>query len=116
MVKGSCNFIDMVNFKEKDLEKLMEFPKEGIFSKVLVKTEVSNYTLMCLAKGSGISEHTSTREAAVTVLKGEGTFILKGKKIKMKPGKFIFMPKNAPHSLSASKNLAIILSLFGKEG
>ncbi len=98
----------------KDLEKMMEFPKEGVFSKVLVKTDISNHTLMCLAKGSDISEHTSTREAAVTVLKGEGVFILNGKKIKMKQGVFIFMPKNAPHSLSASKDLAILLSLSGK--
>lgn len=97
-----------------DLEAMMEFPREGVFSKVLVKTDTSNYTLMCLAKGSDISEHTSTREAAVTVLKGKGTFVLKGKKIKMKPGVFIFMPKNAPHSLSASEDLAILLSLFGK--
>ncbi|MDD5432454.1 MAG: cupin domain-containing protein [Candidatus Omnitrophica bacterium] len=105
----------MINSIFKELEKMMEFPKEGIFSKVLVKTPTSNYTLMCLAKGSDISEHTSTREAAVTVLKGEGIFVLNGKKIKMKPGVFIFMPKNAPHSLSAKKDLAILLSLFGKE-
>ncbi|MBU1726665.1 MAG: cupin domain-containing protein [Candidatus Omnitrophica bacterium] len=104
----------MIKSLIKDLEKMMEFPKEGVFSKVLVKTEISNYTLMCLAKGSDISEHTSTREAAVTVLKGEGIFVLKGKKIKMKPGVFIFMSKNAPHSLSASKDLAILLSLFGE--
>lgn len=95
----------------------MEFPKEGIFSKVLVKTETSNYTLMCLAKGTDISEHTSTREAAVTVLKGKGIFVLGGKKIRMSPGVFIFMPAGAPHSLSADKdsNLAILLSLMGKE-
>ena len=93
---------------------MMEFPKEGVFSKVLVKTQTSNYTLMCLVKGSDISEHTSTREAVVTVLKGEGIFVLKGKKIKMKPGIFIFMPKNTPHSLSASKDLAILLGLYGK--
>ncbi len=93
---------------------MMEFPKEGIFSKVLVKTVISNHTLMCLAKGADISEHTSTREAAVTVLKGKGVFVLNGKPIKMKPGVFIFMPKNAPHSLSAKENLVIILSLCGK--
>ncbi len=103
----------MVKAVIKDLGKIMEFPEEGIFSRVLVKTSVSNHTLMCLAKGSAISEHTSTREAAVTVLQGKGTFILNGKKIKMKPGVFIFMPKNAPHSLSAKENLAIILSLYG---
>ena len=98
----------------KELEKMMEFPKEGIFSKVLVKTDISNHTLMCLAKGSDISEHTSTREAAVTVLRGKGTFVLNGRKIKMEPGVFIFMPKNAPHSLSAKEDLAILLSLSGE--
>jgi len=98
----------------KDLAAMMEFPREGVFSKVLVKTEVSNHTLMCLAKGSDISEHTSTREASVTVLKGKGIFVLAGKKIKMKPGVFIFMPENVPHSLSADEDLAILLSLSGK--
>ena len=99
----------------KNLFEMMEFPREGVFSKVLAKGGSSNHTLMCLAKGTDISEHTSTREAVVTVLKGEGVFVLYGKKIKMEPGLFIFMPKNAPHSLSASENLAILLSLAGKE-
>ncbi len=98
----------------KSLDELMEFPKEGIFSTVLASGDVSNHTLMCLKKGTDISEHTSTREAAVTVLKGKGIFVLKGKSIKMKPGVFIFMPKNAPHSLKASEDLAILLSLSGK--
>ena len=104
----------MVKSVIANLEQMMEFPREGIFSKVLVKTDISNHTLMCLAKGSDMSEHTSTHEAAVTVLKGKGTFVLNGKKIKMSPGVFIFMPKNAPHSLSASEDLAILLSLSGK--
>jgi len=99
----------------KNLNEMMEFPREGIFSKVLVKTDISNHTLMCLAKGSDISEHTSTREAAVTVLKGKGIFVLNGKKIKMQPGVLIFMPKNAPHSLRAEEDLAILLSLSGEE-
>lgn len=98
----------------KDLEKLMEFPKEGVFSTVLAKGEISNHTLMCLKKGTDISEHTSTREAVVTVLKGKGTFVLSGRSIRMKPGVFIFMPKDAPHSLRADDDLAILLSLSGK--
>ena len=104
----------MVKSAVQDLEKMMEFPREGFFSKVLAKTNISNHTLLCLAKGSDMSEHTSTREAAVTVLKGKGTFILRRKKIKMKPGVFIFMPKNAPHSLTADEDLAILLSLAGR--
>ncbi len=100
-------------FVTQDLEKMMEFPREGVFSKVLVKTAKSNHTLMCLAKGSDISEHTSTREGVVTVLKGTGIFTLFGKDIAMKPGVFIFMPADAPHALSASDDLAFLLSLAG---
>lgn len=93
----------------------MEFPREGVFSKVLAKGPLSNHTLMCLSGGTEISEHTSTCEAVVTVLKGKGIFTLKDEKIEMKPGVFIYMPKNEPHSLKADENLAILLSLSGKQ-
>jgi len=95
----------------KNLNEIMEFPKEGIFSRVLAKSDTFNYTLMCLAKGSNIDEHTSTKNGCVQVLKGKGTFKLFDQEIKMEPGVFIFMPANAPHSLKAEENLAILLCL-----
>jgi len=95
----------------KDLNKMMEFPKEGIFSKVLAKSEKYNYTLMCLAKGSDIDTHTSTKTGVIQVLRGKGIFRLFDKEIEMKPGVFIFMPENAPHALRADEDLAILLCL-----
>lgn len=95
----------------KNLNEMMEFPKEGIFSKVLAKSDTYNYTLMCLAKGSEIDTHTSTKNGCVQVLKGRGTFMLFGRKIKMEQGTFIFMPADAPHSLKAEEDLAILLCL-----
>ncbi|MBU0535420.1 MAG: cupin domain-containing protein [Nanoarchaeota archaeon] len=95
----------------KDLNKLMQFPGEGIFSTVLAKAKTYNYTLMCLSAGTDIDEHTSTRDGVVQVLKGKGTFRLYDKEIDMEPGVFIFMPKNAPHSLKADQDLAILLLL-----
>ena len=95
----------------KDLNELMQFPEKGIFSTVLAKSEDYNYTLMCLAGGTDIDEHTSTKTGVVQVLKGKGTFKLFDKDIEMKPGVFIFMPKNAPHSLKADEDLAILLLL-----
>ena len=95
----------------KDLNEMMQFPKEGIFSTVLAKSENYNYTLMCLAKGTDIDTHTSDKTGVVQVLKGSGTFALLGETIELKEGKFIFMPKNAPHSLKADKDLAILLIL-----
>ena len=95
----------------KDLNELMQFPKEGIFSTVLAKSESYNYTLMCLAKGTNIDTHTSSKNGCVQVLKGKGTFKLFDKDIEMKEGIFIFMPKNAPHSLKAEEDTAILLCL-----
>ncbi len=98
----------------KDLNNLVKFPKQGIFSTVLAKSDKYEYTLMCLAKGAEIGTHTSTRAGAVIVMKGKGIFTLLKKRVEMKPGTFIFMPRNAPHSLRAKENLAILLLLTGK--
>ncbi|MEE9525969.1 MAG: cupin domain-containing protein [Candidatus Woesearchaeota archaeon] len=96
---------------EKDLNELMQFPEEGIFSTVLAKGKNYNYTLMCLSAGTDIDEHTSTKNGVVQVLKGKGTFKLFDKEIEMVPNKFIFMPKDAPHSLKAEEDTAILLIL-----
>ena len=95
----------------KDLNTLMQFPSEGVFSTVLAKSDKFNYTLMCLTAGTDIDEHTSTRNGVVQVLKGKGVFKLEGKEIAMEPGVFIFMPADAVHALSASEDLAILLLL-----
>ncbi|MBU0758218.1 MAG: cupin domain-containing protein [Nanoarchaeota archaeon] len=104
----------MAEFNEdfvKDINELMQFPKEGIFSTVLAKGESFNFTLMCLTKGTDIDTHTSTKAGSVYVLKGSGNFRLYDQDIEMKQGVFIFMPKDAPHDLSAHDDLAILLHL-----
>lgn len=93
------------------LNELMQFPKGGIFSKVLVKTSGMNCTLMCLAAGTEIDTHTSTKQGCVQVLKGKGTFTLNEQDILMEPGTFISMPANAPHSLKAQQDTAFLLYL-----
>lgn len=66
---------------------------------------------MYLASGTDIGEHTSTKNGVVQVLKGKGIFQLFDKEIEMKPGIFIFIPKDTPHSLKADEDLAILLCL-----
>nr|VFK37431.1 MAG: nitric oxide dioxygenase [Candidatus Kentron sp. TC]VFK37648.1 MAG: nitric oxide dioxygenase [Candidatus Kentron sp. TC]VFK51537.1 MAG: nitric oxide dioxygenase [Candidatus Kentron sp. TC] len=95
----------------KDLNEMMEFPEKGIFSKVLAKSASYHYTLMCLAQGTDIDTHMSTKAGVVQVLKGTGSFTLFDREIRMNPGVFIFMPKNAPHALQADEDLAILLAL-----
>jgi quercetin dioxygenase-like cupin family protein len=89
----------------------MQFSQKGIFSKVIAKSPNFNFTLMCLSKGSDIDTHTSTKNGCVYVLKGKGIFRLFEKEIVIEEGVCIFMPANAPHSLKADEDLAILLSL-----
>ena len=94
-----------------NLDEIMNFSEGGINSKVLVKSENYNYTLMSLAKGTDIDTHTSTKSGFVQILKGKGIFKLFNREIKLEPGVFIFMPANAPHSLKADEDLAMLLCL-----
>jgi quercetin dioxygenase-like cupin family protein len=96
-----------------NLKKLIHYSKGGILSKVLVKNNRMNVTLFCMAKGTALSEHTSTKEGTVFVLEGSGVFSLEGKNIPMKPGAFIHLKKNAVHALKAKANISFLLALCG---
>ncbi len=95
----------------KQITELIDYSDGGILSKDIVKTEKINVTLFCMAKGTELSEHTSTKEGFVFVVEGKGVFTLEGEKIPMLPGVFVFMKKNAVHSLKAEENTAFLLSL-----
>ena len=96
----------------KDIKELIEYPKEGILSKILFKTKKQDVSLFCMAKGTEIDEHTSTKQGFVYIIEGKGVFNLEGKDIKMKEGVFIFMKENAKHSLKAEENIAFLLTLI----
>lgn len=93
------------------LRDSFEYPQSGVLSKVLLKLPTSQYTLFCLATGTEISEHTSTRNATVHVLEGRGILTLAGEPIRLEPGVFVFMAAHTPHALQADENLAFLLTL-----
>lgn len=93
------------------LKNEIQYSGGGIFSKVIVKTNNCQYTLFCLASGTDISEHTSPKDATITVIDGKGILTLEGQEIKLEYGVFVFMPANAPHALKAEENLAFLLTL-----
>jgi|TARA_B100002003_G_C13899291_1_gene438186 nitric oxide dioxygenase len=95
----------------EQINELIEYPKKGILSKDIVKNDKLNITLFCMAKGTEISEHTSTKQGFVYVIEGDGIFNLEGDDLTMSPGVFIYMKENAVHSLKAKKNTSFILTL-----
>ena len=94
-----------------DLNEAMVFSPGGIFTKEIAEGEKGDATLFCMAAGAKLSEHTSTREAFITVVKGRGKFDLAGKEVDLAPGTFIFMPANTKHALSADEDLGFVLCL-----
>ena len=97
--------------KWKNIQKIINYSEGGIISKVLNSTSKNNVTLFCMAKGTEMTEHTSTREGLIYVVEGKGTFNLEGEDITMLPIVFISMKKNAVHSLKAEENTTFILLL-----
>jgi len=92
-----------------NLKKLIEYPKQGIISKDISRTKNENISLFCMAKGSSMDEHTSTKKVLVYVIEGSGVFNIGSKKISMKPGELITLEKNKKHSLKADKKTAFLL-------
>jgi len=95
-----------------NLIELIEYSDGGILSKVVVKTDKANITLFCMSKKTDISEHTTTKQGFIYVIEGNGIFNLKGEDVKMLPGVFIKLEKNARHSLKAEENTSFLLSLI----
>lgn len=95
----------------KNIKEMIDYPKEGILSKEVFRSEKIDATLFCMAKNTEIGEHTSTKQGIAYVLEGNGLFNLEGKDIKMQEGVFIFMEKNAKHSLKAVENTSFLLML-----
>jgi quercetin dioxygenase-like cupin family protein len=97
--------------KYVDLKKAVKFTKGAITSKVLNRGGRIEATLFCMARGTAMSEHTSSREAHILVLKGKGVFNLAGRPLKMVPGIHITMKPGTKHALKASGNVAFLLLL-----
>lgn len=96
---------------EKNIKQMIEYPEEGVLSKKILKTDKVDVSLFCMAGGTEIGEHTSTKQGHVYVLEGNGVFNLEGEDIEMKEGVFIIMKENAVHSLSAEEDTSFILLL-----
>jgi nitric oxide dioxygenase len=95
----------------QNVKGLIEYPEDGILSKQLLKSDKTDVTLFCMANGTEISEHTSTKKGFVFVIEGKGRFSLEGESINMLPGVLIYLEKNAVHSLKAEEDTAFVLLL-----
>jgi len=95
-----------------DLEGMIEFPRDGIVSKTILKKAGKDVTLFCMSAGQLMSSHTSSYPAIIHVLQGKGEVTLANKKYEAKPNTWFYMPANLPHAIKAQQSLVFLLTLF----
>lgn len=102
---------------ESEREKILSLAAEtqyapnGIVSRTLLRTTNLRTVLFGFAEGQELTEHTSTQQALVQILSGECEFSLRGKPHQMRAGDFLFMPPNVPHSVKATQQFSMLLTL-----
>jgi len=95
-----------------NLEDMIEFAKDGIVSKTLVKAGDKEVSLFCMATGQTISTHKSSFPAIIHVLHGNGKVTLVETGYEAKPNAWFYMQANLPHAIEATENLVFLLTLF----
>ena len=88
--------------------------KEGqIVSKNLVAKANLVITVMSFWKGESLDPHKAPGDALVTVLDGEGKYIVDGKAFVVKKGESAVLPANIPHAVEAeTQNFKMMLTLI----
>ena len=94
------------------LQDMIQYAAAGITSKVLARSRTFSLTLMSMAAGTELEEHSTPRAGVVETLKGAGAFWLGGEWINMKPGVMIHMAPDAPHALKAESPMSFLLTLY----
>jgi quercetin dioxygenase-like cupin family protein len=107
--------IDVTQEKILSLADETKFAGNGIVSRTLLRTANSRVVLFGFAEGQELTEHTSTQSAVVQILSGECEFSLGGKPHAAKAGDLIYMPPNLRHSVSATKQFSMLLTLSKPE-
>ena len=88
-----------------------QYAPNGIVSRTLLRTENSRTVLFGFAEGKELTEHTSTQHALIQILSGACEFSLAGVPRNLTIGDMLYMPPNLPHSLKATQQFSMLLTL-----
>lgn len=96
-----------------DLEdEVPQIPADSIISRTLYQEENLKVILFAFSPGQELSEHTSARPAVIHFLRGEAELTLGEQAFHAKPGTWVKMEPNIPHSILAKTPLVLLLLMF----
>jgi quercetin dioxygenase-like cupin family protein len=92
-----------------ELAASIEYSREGIISRQIVRNNAGNVTLFSFDEGQSLSEHTISFDQIIQVLEGEANVIISGRENILTAGEAMIMPANEPHALKAVRKFKMIL-------
>lgn len=102
-----------MNLNESNkISDLVQYQKDSVVSKTLIKKEKGTITIFAFDKGQGLSEHTAPFDALVQVVDGKADILLNGKSNIVSEGEMIIMPANVPHALKAIEKFKMMLVMI----
>jgi len=107
--------IDPAHEKVVSLADETKFAANGIVSRTLLRTETTRVVLFGFAEGQELTEHTSTQQALIQILSGECEFSLASQPHSLKSGDLVYMPPNLRHSVKATTQFSMLLTLSKPE-
>lgn len=104
---------NIMNLNESNkISDLIEYQKDSVVSKTLIKKEKGTITIFAFDKEQGLSEHTAPFDALVQVIDGKADVLLNGKSNIVSEGEMIIMPANVPHALKAIEKFKMMLVMI----
>ena len=103
--------MDTASEQAVSLAEETRFAANGIVSRTLLRTDNTRVVLFGFAEGQELTEHTSTQQAVIQILTGECEFSLGGQPRSLKAGELLYMPPNLRHSVKATRQFSMLLTL-----
>ena len=95
-----------------NLKEFIEYAKDSIVSKTLVKYESGTITLFAFDDGQGLSEHTAPFNALVQIIDGKAVIEIGGKPHEVSAGEAISMPANISHAVKSQGKFKMLLTML----
>ena len=94
------------------LVELPDIPADSILNRTLYDDEQVRVILFGFAAGQELSEHTASMVAILHFLEGEADVTLGQEERVVRPGTWVMMQPNLPHSIHARTRVVMLLTMI----
>ncbi len=95
-----------------NLAKDIDYSKDAVVSKTIIKKASGTVTLFSFDEGQGLSPHVAPFDALVQILDGECSFSIEETKYAMGLGDCIILPAGKVHAVEAVKPFKMLLTMI----